>query len=484
MYQVRKNYQYILHILAEKYLWFLIIFFLYPCIVLANNVYPEFVQDFKKIGACPQESYSDSGIYQVDDAEISALLEKLKNKNRNDPDYEVLLREVGQKSEENNKRVQVFNLCRRVFLKADGFFNNTDSVGRAERFYELIVHVENANNSSMLKGRFNTILKRMKEELVKQYGKPQPYNWEGDSLGPKGAVLSYQLFADGILFEKAFRHTVNGLERKEVKHRLINEPYTGNEKYIKLIIPRSAINQALQICSAYSDTPFHKAGTHDPEWSGLEFGGIDGENKYYLETSELASSLGDDHIKVVVNAYELLSERYGLRKKAPDASSDLCAPPEEPATFAVQTTDSPSTNIAAIEVQKEKSNSTASAPINVNDNALNMFVTIENLILRSDSTKSEATKLFYRNESGQAKPAQLKMCTEIKSYRRFPKDNKGYVWSHISLEEALQHIPTSDNKLYYENGQIYEDVIVYVAYRKDRFFLKTIQHKPKFEKCP
>ena len=469
MYKVRKNCRYILHILAEKYTWFLIIFFLYPCIVLANNVYPEFVQDFKKISACPQESYSDSGIYQVDDAEISALLKRLKNKNRNDPDYETLLREVGQKSEENNKRAQIFNLCRRVFLKADGFFNNTDSVGRAERFYELIVHVENANNSGALGGRFNTILKRMKEKLVRQYGKPQPYNWEGDSLGSKGAVLSYQLFANGILFEKAFRHTVNGLERKEVKHRLINEPYTGNEKYIKLIIPRSAINQALQICSAYSDIPFHKAGTHDPEWSGLEFGGINGKNKYYLETSELASSLGDDHIKVVINAYELLSERYDLRKKAPDASSDLCASPEKPATFAVQT--------------KEKSNSTASAPINLNDNVLDMFVTIENLILRSDSTKSGATKLFYKNKNGQAKPAQLKMCTEIKSYKRFSKDNEGYEWSHILREEALQHIPTSDNKLYYKNGQIYEHVIVYVAYRKNKYFLQNIKYKPEFKKC-
>ena len=159
--------------------------------------------------------------------------------------------------------------------------------------------------------------------------------------------MSYELVTldnDKIaLFERAFENTSNGLKIKQTEYELNDEQYSKNEKYIKFIIPESYANYARQICE--NNIPVYAAKDHNSEWSGFEFGGVYKRNKYYLDTNKLASLPVNERVKVVFNAYELLSERYSLIKQSPDVSSDLdlCVSSEENKKRVAEITDSSGT---------------------------------------------------------------------------------------------------------------------------------------------
>ena len=458
-----KNFKNIRHASSAGFFSILIIFFIYSQTILANAIYPDFLNEFNKT-PCLENSYFNSGVRDSEDfSDIWKLYEKLENAKPDE--YSKHEKKIDQELAKIQKKLDLNKICGKISRAYESFIDVALRNQQAEKFYDLIQQVELANNTNALGGRFDKILNEMKEKLIERHGKRQSVNLRGESLGAKGAILSYHFFLDEkVLFERAFSYNGNNLEKKETEYRLLEEPYLGGKKYIRFIMPGSERNNARKICD--KNIPVFKAAPHDSGWSGFEFGDINRKNtKYYLKTSVYDEA---NYPVIIANAYEILKKSYNLSDEPPPTDNiDFCA--------ALAQSDSlPVSRSSDLEFHTDSTYSSDGCK-----EGRDMYVHAKKLVLRSESVTDESSELWY-NRNGRAKIFQFSKCDKITVIDEEINEleEKGNIeWMKISNQCALKHIPdngSSPAKFQYESGEFYDQPFMYVAYRDDdQFFLRA-----------
>ena len=451
-----KNCKNIRHASSARFFLILIVFFIYSQTILANAIYPDFLDEFNKT-SCPENSYFNSGVHDSEDfSSIWKLHEKLKNAKPNDRSK--LEKKIDQEVAKIQKKLVINKACGEIFRAYKSFIDVASRNQQAEKFYDLIQQVELANNTNALGGRFNNILNVMKEKLIEKHGRRQAVNLRGESLGAKGAILSYHLFLDEkVLFERAFSYNGSNLEKKETEYRLVEEPYPGDKKYIRFIMPGSEINNARKICD--KDIPVFKAAPHDSGWSGFEFGGIRENTKYYLNTSEYAGEYGANYPVIIANTYEILKDSYNLSDEPPSGNIDFCAEPAQSDGLSVSRS-------ADLESHTDLTYSSYGCE------GKDIYVRANKLVLRSQPVIDEDSKLRY-TQAGSEKVFQFSQCEKITVIRediRELEKKENIEWMKISNQCVLKHIPDNSSM----PAKFYEKEFMYVAYRdkgNGQFFL-------------
>ena len=460
-----KNCKNIRHASSARFFSILIVFFIYSQTILANAIYPDFLDEFNKT-PCPENSYFNSGVRDSENfSGIWKLHEKLKNAKPNDRSK--LEKKIDQEVAKIRKKLVLNKACGEIFRAYESFIDVASRNQQVEKFYDLIQQVELANNTNALGGRFNNILNAMKEKLIERHGRRQAVNLRGESLGTKGAIISYHLFLDEkVLFERAFSYNGNNLEKKETEYRLVEEPYSGDKKYIRFIMPGSEINNARKICD--KDIPVFKAAGHDSGWSGFEFGGIRENTKYYLKTSEYVREYGANYPVIIANTYEILKDSYNLSDEPPSANIDFCAEPAQLDSLSVSRS-------SDLESHADLTYSSDGC-----EEGRDMYVHAKNLVLRSEPVKDKDSELWY-NQNERAKVFQFSKCDKVSVIEEDIdqlEEKENIEWMKISNQCVLKHISgniSGSAKFEYKSGELYEKEFMHVAYRdkgNGQFFLK------------